>query len=427
MWSELNNVPPAIPLIFNEIISKSRGYEDAYKRLKKLWPELRAQSRFYWENHSLASPDTNSPTELGIYLDGGLNLFNSRMGCIDIRCRLKAAKNLTRTLGLLGDTIWLTDLLTEIFLDNHKKIPETKIHRVLNDAMVLTELAPLIGAGIIKFRSPIQNFCKSCSIVFERELEEMVHDALSEHTSEFNVEKINDDAYALHTGETYAPPIIMRVYPHKNRLGAQRTPTVEESKFDVIYTAIRSALWTCNEASLGNGTVFSNSPIALAALAKREQNLTESSTLRVFDERRSIQIPWVTQLNASQIVELRDEASKALPAFRELLANHLSISHEAPSQLIGELRAQAIETRNELENIQSHSGRYWKTAYATVGLGISAYGLATDGVVPALGGLLPILHLLKEHTEGSQKELDKLHRRAGYVLVKAQGMLAHAH
>lgn len=428
MRDDLDSVPPAIPLLVIEVLGKSNSPKDAYDRLKNLWPEIQSQSRFHMENFSLAAPKNRRPDELNIYLDGGLNLFDARVGCADIDCRLEAARHLARSLALVGDTLWITDYLTEQFLE-HGKVDDEKLYRILTDTLVLSELFPLIAAGIIKFRSPWRSVCESCNNAFDTQVEEMVEDSLKEYSSEFDIEKMCGGGYALHTGGTYHPSMVLRVYPTK-WLGAQRTPTAEEAKRNVAHTAIRSALWTCDEASKGNGVLFSNSAIGMAAFVKREQKLEGRSSLRAFDERRSVQIPWVTELNASQIVELRSEASKALPALRELLARHLTVAKtedKNPGALIDELRWQAVETRNELENVQGHAGRYWKAAYATVGLSISAYGLGTDGVIPSLGGLLPILHLLIEHKGGSKKEVDRLQRRPGYVLVKAQDILKHAH
>lgn len=63
----------------------------------------------------------------------------------------------------------------------------------------------------------------------------------------------------------------------------------------------------------------------------------------------------------------------------------------------------------------------------TLGFGVSAYGLGTGQALPALSGLLPLLQLMVTHKTGTEKDLEKLKRRPGYVLVKAQDILDHAH
>ena len=62
-----------------------------------------------------------------------------------------------------------------------------------------------------------------------------------------------------------------------------------------------------------------------------------------------------------------------------------------------------------------------------LGLALSAYGVATDQVVPGVAGLLPVLQLLISHKTGHEADVAKLTTRPGYVLVKAQDLLEHAH
>jgi hypothetical protein len=80
-----------------------------------------------------------------------------------------------------------------------------------------------------------------------------------------------------------------------------------------------------------------------------------------------------------------------------------------------------------LEAIRKNSARYWKATYGILGLGLSAYGVAADQVLPGVGGLLPIIHLLIDHKTGHESEVSKLTTSPGFVLVKAQDILAHSH
>ncbi|MGZ3325191.1 MAG: hypothetical protein ACXU9C_29990, partial [Xanthobacteraceae bacterium] len=98
----------------------------------------------------------------------------------------------------------------------------------------------------------------------------------------------------------------------------------------------------------------------------------------------------------------------------------------AARELVMELREQSHEVRAELQAAQKNSAKYWKTTYALLGLGLSAYGVATDQVVAGVGGLLPLINLLISHKSGHEKDISKLTTKPGYVLVKAQDILAHA-
>jgi hypothetical protein len=103
----------------------------------------------------------------------------------------------------------------------------------------------------------------------------------------------------------------------------------------------------------------------------------------------------------------------------------LSTATNGPT-VIAELREQAAEVRSELDAKRKSAGRFWKTTYGILGLGLSAYGVATDQVVAQISGLLNLIGLQMTHKAGHESEVATLKRRPGYVLVKAQEILAHA-
>ncbi|WP_094820895.1 hypothetical protein [Bordetella genomosp. 4] len=427
-WPEMKGIPPAVPLLLDEVVQDGLDGGELIKRLIKVLPELVKQSQFFLESSESYFYGETDPLKLEIYMDGALNIFNTNVGCSALDCRISAARQMVRSFSLLGDVIWITDFLTEKFIDK-RDISEGFLLQVIGDALVLKELEPLVRAGLIKFRSPWRPICQACLSEFDRIVAGMTERSLEAYSQEFSVEEMKGGAYGLSTGNAYYPSMVLRVFPSQ-WLGARRIPDPEESKRNFVYSAIRSALWSVNEATNRNGVVFSNSSIAMAALAMRENELKNRRSIQLFDERHSIDVPWVSNLSAAQIVELRNEASKSLPAFRQMLGRHFlstkNLNEQNSNDMMDELRDQAVDVRNELENTRKYSSRYWKSAYAVLGLGISVYGLGSGNVPAALGGLLPILQLLIQHAGGTEKDLDKLERRAGFVLVKAQDILRHA-
>ncbi len=426
MIENLPDVPPAVPLLLFEVLSKGKDWDDSRRRLKALLPELKDQSEAY-ELASVQSRIPADPRRLEVYLDGGLNLLNREAGCNALECRRSAAIHLARSIGLMADTVWLTDYLTEKFC-RFGRITNQKLDEVIEDAVILFELMPLIFAGIIKFRPPWISACNDCLNDFNYEVEKIADLLFEEYSTEFSVESVDGDV-SLSTGNLYSPPLYLKIVPNKKKI-----TTIEPSdKFirDAIYSAVHSALWVGREAVIGGGAIFSNSKIGLAGLVHYEGRVTTRSELQLLDDHRSINLPWVSDLSVSQIVDLRKEASKALPMFRETLAKRLTVSSFKDGDLsardiINELRQQVVDVRNELSNTRRHSARFWKTSYMTLGLGLSMYGIATDQVVPALGGLLPLFQLIMNHKTGTEREIDRLERRPGFVLVKAQDILSHA-
>ncbi|MBU4609441.1 hypothetical protein IMZ29_02420 [Achromobacter sp. GG226] len=424
-WADYNNVPPAIPLLLSEVVDKADDPSEALRILRLVYKEIAEQSRsFLSQNNEI---EQAAPQKLAVYADGALNLLDGTVGCFDLACRLKAAKNFGRSFGLVADEVWVTDYVTEKFLIDGPP-SEATLLRIVSDALILKELAPLISHGIIRFRSPWRSVCSSCQEEFVATIDEMTAHAERVFASNFSLENLKGGEYALHTGNSYYPPMVLRVLPSR-WLGAARIETPEETRRRTIQKAIRSALWSIDEANRGAGIVFSNSSIAMASLAMQENQLTNREDVKLFDANRAMEIPWVSDLSISQLVELRAEVQSALPAFRQAFSSHYSSDRKdqsEKSQFMEEMKSQAIEVRNELENVRKFSSRYWRSSYSILGLGISAYGLGSGNNELAMTGLLPILQLISDHKHHANQDIDKLKRRPGYVLVKAQDILLHA-
>jgi len=303
------------------------------------------------------------------------------------------------------------------------------IDRLMHHAVALAPLLPLMKAGVVRFRSPWIATCAACSQEFEAEVESATEAVLRTFSRQIKVERKESGGYIVRTGNFFIPPIVH----HSYESGSVNVPSSREYAESLIASEVRHILWTAREATFTRGAVFSNSRAALAGMLHYDGRLPPGRReLRLFEDSRAFELPWVSELNPSQILQLREEASNAIPLFREMLARATTFNGSEPctaaaTDLISELRAQAAEVRAELSIKRHKSARYWKTAYGVLGLGISAYGVATDQALAGLGGLLPIIQLLIEHRATHESDTEKLKIRPGYVLIKAQDILAHAH
>jgi hypothetical protein len=426
MNPDVFDVPPAVRLLVSEVAS-CEDFGAAKKRLRSLLRDLRQQSEVY-QNINIEHRSTRSkPLEFDIYLHGGLNLFDPRGACSNFDCRIQSADRLARSIGLIADHIWITDLLTERFID-FGAVTDEKLHRAVSDALVLERLWPLIDAGVVRFRSPWVATCQGCLSNFELTVERIAHEIADEFAGEVKLKREPSGDYSVDTGTFFEPA----VWVNRARRGPV-PPSKKAVAAQLIYEQVRSALWVGREAALCGGSIFSNSRVGLAGLMQQEGRFASRSQLMALDNQRSLDVPWVSELNAAQILELRQEASAALPLFRERMARVLTInnglerSETAAAQFMQELREQSVEVRAELAVAQKSSARFWKTTYALLGLGLSAYGVANDQILPGVGGLLPLISLLISHKAGHEKDLAKFKTKPSYVLVKAQDILGHAH
>lgn len=426
----LTDVPPAVFLLYSEVYEKADNWEHARKLLKGLLPELKAQSLAYGPGPSGGVTASPPNSDFDIHLDGALNLFQRNpAGCAAPACRVEAAQRIARSMGLVADRLWVTDLLTEKFWD-FGRATNRKLDDIVEDTFVLGSVMPLISAGVLKFKSPWVATCGDCLEHFDTQVYQITNILLDSFQHEFEIEDMGDLQYAIHSGALFDPPIVLRVWPGNKTPDVP--PNIDDHIWNMVYGAVHSAMWTGREAAAHGGSVFSNSRAGLAGFVQADGRFQGLDDLRLLDQSRSLELPWVKELTPSQVMELRQEASKALPQFRELMAKRLLFrADQAPNgadaaEFIGELRQQAAEVKAELEVINKHANRFWKQPFTLLSLGAAAIGLATDQPLTAATGLLALWQFLGTHEPGTEMEAQKLQCRPGYVLLKAQDLLAHA-
>lgn len=426
----LSDVPPAVMLLYSEVYTKAESWEHARKLLKGLLPELKTQSLAY-EVMPFGSDEAALPHgEFDIHLDGALNIFQrSPAGCADPVCRVEAAQSIARSMGLVADRLWVTDLFTEKFWD-FGRATNRKLDDVVADTLVLGGVMPLVEAGVLKFKSPWIPSCQSCIDHFDSRVHTVTDALVDAFQHEFEIEDMGDLRYAIHSGALFDPPVVLRVWPSDKKPDV--APDLDAHVWNLVHGAVRSAMWTGREAAAHGGSIFSNSRAGLAGFIQTEGRFQGLDEFRLLDQSRNLDLPWVKDLSPKQVMELRQEAGKALPQFRELMAKRLVFQVGQPinggdaSDFVGELRQQAAEVKAELEVINKHAKRFWKQPFTLLSLGAAAIGLATDQTLSAAGGLLALWQFLGTHDPGFEKEMETLKCRPGYVLLKAQDLLAHA-
>lgn len=287
---DLPDVPPAVSLLLSEFRVRPRTYEDPMKRLRQLVPELRAQSEWYLSNESESS-NSSSVSNLDIYVDGGLDLFDRGASCPEIRCRKAGAERFCRSVGLLADTVWMTDSFSWELADFGRPTEE-KLLRLLDDALVLAELEPLIAAGIVRFVPAGSPLCRICGKEFERQITKLTDHLMGLFESEFSIGKRAGRTF-LSTGELFDPPM---VFTPDSTFGSDTSKFINVAWLSVR-EAVSKAVWTSYRAATGSGSVFSNSKAGMAALAYKEGNASSANKLRLFEDSRNITLPWVNQLS----------------------------------------------------------------------------------------------------------------------------------
>jgi hypothetical protein len=385
--------------------------------------ELRVVSEEYEQRALVDTREVADPRLFSVHIHGALDPF-SRAGCQEFNCRAARADRLARSVGLIADQVWLTDLVTERFTERGR-VTNLALDEILSDVLIMARLWPLIQAGIIRFRSPWIASCADCFEKFNQGVDRVADDLLSAFIKHFDFERLAGSGYRMIVNECFEEPISFINDVHVGRVPRRRLAQY------FIHEEVRSALWIAREASISRGALFSNSRFGLSGLLQADRSVFgRSLALDAYDGSRSFEVPWVSELDSSQVLELRDLASNALPQFREKMLASLCASRDSGSssdaEIIAGLREDAARVRSELKVIQRSSAKYWKTTYMLLGVGLSAYGLAVDNPVAGVGGLLPLIQMLIQHKAGHEKDLATTCAKPAYVLVKAQDILAHA-
>jgi hypothetical protein len=310
---ELATVPPALLLIWADFAA---GYEwrEIRKRIRTGLRDFKDQSLAF-ESRSISREEPADVRRFEVHPHGALNLMSGD-GCVALDCRIAAAERLARSLGLFADRIWITDhVSTEVM--GIGRATNDSLDRLIHHAVGLAPLLPLMKAGIVRFRSPWLPTCASCSEEFESEVERTTQAVLRTFTRQVRVEKKPSRGFFATTGNFFVPPVVH----HSYTTDLDSAPTSRAFAESLIAREVRRILWAAREAAFTRGTVFSNSRVALAGMLHCDGRLPASAReLRVLEDSRAFDLPWVSELTPEQVLQLREEASQAVPVLRELLA-----------------------------------------------------------------------------------------------------------
>ena len=412
-------VPPHIAFLLNEDFDLSDPRR-ARQQLKRIFPELRQQARI--ANFEGLTALGDNPSVFRAVLSGGLDLFGEDGVCQAPPCRIGYAKRISRSVALMADQVTLHDFIRENILYLKGRPTNTDLGRLLADVYVLHQLKPLVREGILRFIAPVVPACVDCMEEFERRVDSLA-DAVMGSTSGFSIER-TADYVAVDTGEMFEPSLFIRFSPEFAML--------DDSKLirAMVSRAVRFALWDARSASAVSGAVFSNSRIGLRGLLSAEGLVGSDFNYREFEGQRAAELPWVDGLTVEQTIQLRHEASQALPSLREFMARRLAAkpgisSGERWDDCVAELREQAEDVRAELLRATQRSGSLRRSASGVLGLGISALGFALEGPFAALGTLLSTLGLTHDANGGASHGVPAT-AKPGFVLVAARDILGHA-
>lgn len=417
------NLPAHLALLLNEPFPFD-DVRKARKKLRSMIRELKDQAFLPSIEHAEGAPQKAG---FRVTMNGGLDLFRGEGACTALACRISYADQIARSIALMADQVSMHDFLMDRIVEPGKKT-DTDLDLFLSDIIVLKRLKPLIEAKLLTFEPTIFAACSSCIRNLEEKITEISDRMLEAFRGDLSVGRYENGTAYVDAGALYEP----HLYIHW--LKSASSASDDELLSYVIQQCVRAALLDMYAAGNSGGTVFSNSPIGMASIMEGECRFESKISFRALDAQRAGSLPWVRGLTIEQTLQLREEASTALPRLREFLANNLGArsvedrTGTTEADYVAQLREQAEEVKSELALATTKRSSFMQNALGLASLGVCAFGLSadlltkTEGVIQLLGTLGMLHGISSPHGQ----QLQQLRARPGYVLVAAEEILEHA-
>lgn len=437
----MDALPPIIQILANEKIVDSSP-EGLTRFFHKIIPELKSQAEWSTENYLYADHEDAQPS--GKFVSApvnGLDPLSNEGKCNALKCRVSEARGFAQTLGLYSDLIVLPDSLTAQVLYT-EKWTQFDIYRFMVSVLVLQELRPLLGIGLIQFLNPSIAYCDSCFQKLSEEIRNATNSIIDDLWAEIGVERDGNEI-RIDTGSLHEPSLITHgKIPKKYKRLAVTKENNERIARDLLssnmFGEVHDALLSMNASSATGSVLFSNSRATLSTIREIDSSHLSKADREIWESKHSADLPWIKKLSVEQVVQLREEAASALPQFREVVAGSLGsaqvqgqmrmMNDEQGLEVIRHLRAQTEEVASELQAININGERMFHNLAGGLGISIAVYGFAADIATPAiaLGTLLTTLGLIHTSSKRDEQDAKKVKSKPGYVLVKARDLLDHA-
>jgi hypothetical protein len=428
----LERLPPVVQILLAESPSEA-DKRDPTKYIRRLLPELRRQAEWtmkHGDDYYLGTEER--PDGLVIDPASGLDPFSTHGKCGEAACRLHNADLVARTVGLYADCAIVGDHFTD-----HVLLSERWSHYdnylLFSNLLVLRRLKPMLEAGVFRFTSNFGAYCRRHSEEFKAKVKVAADEAVKLSASGLHL-VVRADRVEVHTSEPLGSPLVFTA-PMTKKLKKKVEKAHDLKKLTVelfapvIYDEVHETLFKMRRATPFRAVTFSNSRVSLRAARHFDAESPSAAETEIWEASRSANLPWVSDLTPTQILELREGAHRALPRFRERMGRGLTGgSREEAAKVIRDLREEAAEVEAELRALDARGESRFRNLSGILGMTVSVYGFAGEFLAAgaALTGLGTLLGLLHAAGHKERQSLEKLVARPGYVLVKAKELTEHA-
>src|ERR1041385_4555934 len=383
-------IPPVVQLLLKENLDILAKPELAIGRLKKgLFVELQKQAEWSFD-HGADVYTANLPgtSEFSVIASGALDPFSADGPCRERGCRVSRVPTFLRTIGLWADRVYLRD----VFVSQLRDAANTGHFSVADFASyvrVLRAIEPLIHTDIIRFTNTEFSYCDGCKT---RVPSEATAELVENFANQFSFELFSggllarskaklDDVkllFEIGTNEMHAAKALAQ-----HRSGKRLTSAARKLRQALLCRyleeQLRETFLDLIAAQDFQSALVSGSRTDLLCVKAIERGMPDIPTVEAWERAREVQIPWVSDLTAREVLVVRERAAAALPRFRERFARAMVV-RTAPAALEDmalELRQDAVEVEAELAALAPKIRARERNAIAIISTAVALYGILT--------------------------------------------------
>jgi hypothetical protein len=443
-------LPPAIAFMFSEFPGNKLGFADVRKRLrdpkfvKDFFDQcLAGIGTFKYADRMEARID-----KFDLYAGHSLDPLSGDGKCGRFECRNSYAHQFARTACLYADRVVIPDPFSFMVDGTDEEIFQSLV--------VLKILKPLIDAGIIVFGPAASLSCSNCMKAV-RAAEKQV---LAELWKEFK--RTKPEVFRYKDGRRWRMSFGSPLFASEGDELRITVPATKEaiaaSKPEVRLTGkgamglvqeyrkfLRDHFARCAHSVVFDTRMGGNCNSTVAATTREEAAAYRlldrrkiGFTLRDWSLLRTVPLPALQTLNAAQALQVREEAEKAMPAFRAKLQRDLmslkDVSEEAEEkralEVAAELRVAARELQGQLASVRLPSAIRSEKLFAglAIALEIVALSSGNPSAMLAVTGTFAALMLAAHKSQRDRQEKQEiLVHQPAYVLLTAERIHASRH
>jgi hypothetical protein len=313
---------------------------------------------------------------------------------------------------------------------------------------VLDVLAPLIDNKVIEFRKPNFHLCPSCFRNIDKPLTNFLKSTVN-YDAEINVTTLSS---------TNRSHDILIDSPEFTRLLGVDSLEVEIKKGTKAYSTftkrkkrfsskikdqpflmkgiinsfkghLENVLSGIHSANKTSSLFIAKSEMDTLFLSSLDGVNIQRNEIREWEAIRSINLPWVGELNINQILNLREQASASLESLRQQITlAFMQGGQKDVLERVAELAVNTSELKQQIleNNIIKQSMKKSNRGLSSLAIALIIYGLASANPIAGVGSvaaLLATLYHINDCDKAINEKEAKIVTNPSYALLRAGELL----